>query len=187
MDQTFPPINFIRQSILNFDIPFYTNFSQNGIPYFLVSKHEVFTPVLATLTIIFNSVIGNSLYIYFKYIIGAVSIYKIGQHWKLNKYGSLVASIVFTLNSYSIANLQSPIGTIYLLTPALIFCIMKLFDEPDWKYAFLVPIWSLWIFTAGYPPAIAFIVMFLAYFIIVNYFNLAIKKLNKKMIAFSTL
>ncbi len=187
MDQSFPPISFIRQSILNFDIPFYTNFSQNGIPYFLVSKHEVFTPVLATLTIIFNSVIGNSFYIYFKYIIGAVSIYKIGQHWKLTKYGSLVASTVFTLNSYSIANLQGPLGTIYLLTPALIFCIMKLFDEPDWKYAFLVPIWSLWIFTAGYPPAIAFIVMFLAYFIIVNYFNSAIKKLNKKMIAFSTL
>lgn len=135
------------------------------------------SPLLTSLSIALGSVIGTTLYVFTKFMLGSFFFYKLMLEFKLRPVSAFVGSTIFSYGSYATANLQGPVGTTYFLVPPFIYLIKKFIDEQSWQYSFWLPFIILWLFTAGYVPALAYIIMFTLFFIIFNYYSLRINKI----------
>ena len=155
MDQVFPPLKMFRDSILSGDIPLFTDKVQNGVPWLLVSRHELLNPLVFLPVLAFGPIAGYSVAIILKFFLGATFFVVLCRSWSLSYLASTIGAIVFVANAFPVQNFGHGIGAMYYLIPVAMYGIQSIL-RGSWLWAAISPIVFFSIFASGYPPAVAF-------------------------------
>jgi hypothetical protein len=155
MDALFPALRMVYDSIWAGDLPFYTDKVQNGVPWLMVARHEILSPLLLLPVLIFGPETGFSIAIILKFILGSSFFIFLARVWGLSLYASTLGSLVFIANAIPVQTLGNGLGGMYFLLPVAMYGIHKTL-EGRWLWTFLTPITLMTIFLCGYPPAVAF-------------------------------
>jgi hypothetical protein len=165
MDQGFPPMVYLQNAIVGGHIPFYTNYYQNGVPFFLNLRHELAFPINLALLYLLPIVYAFNSIVYLKFIVGSLAFFAVTFKLFNRRLVSYISTVMFAINSIAVARLIDGIGTLYFTIPIFVLSVFLIIEKKQIGYIILA--WgSYWNVTSGYPPGTILIAMYIGGYLI---------------------
>ena len=185
-DQVYPYAVFISQSYRSGEIPLWNPYIYSGTPSYADPLYMTFYP--GTLLFLIPEILSQHYfdYVEFLYIfLGGLSIFLLLNDYKLNKWASLAASIIFMLGGPLTGRIQhfTQISAVSLFPAILLFIHLGIKKQKLFWFGLSGFILGCALMI-GYQPALLFCFVVLAYFVVENNYQHRFIKSNTKTIAF---
>lgn len=162
VDMFYPQMEYVRQRLLDGDIPFWCDKIQNGTPLFLVIKHELMTAPLLLLILLLKVPAGVTVFFIFRHLIGGLFFYKYGRIIGLRRWPSLCGTIVFCYCKYTIQDFILPMDLQLFLIPVAAYGTERIIRSGSLLWIWLIPILHWMNIASGFPAGTAYCLYFLA-------------------------
>jgi hypothetical protein len=125
MDSVIPTLHFAFNKMKDYNIPWFSDQIQNGVPLFGPVRNEMKSLPLLLLGIILPFNWAWNLYLLLKVALGSLFYSILCREYKLNWYCIFWGLICFSLSSYSIQRLGIRYSTQYFILPMLFWLVIK--------------------------------------------------------------
>ncbi len=155
MDQMAPGMGMLRDAIARGDLPVYTDLLQNGVPWLLVSRHEMLSPIVLAPILLVGPAFAYSVTVMLKFLLGGYFFVRLLREWGVGLLAASTGAMAFIASSYAVGNLGHGIGTMYYLTPVMMYGLYRTMSG-SWLWTMLMPLAIFTLYASGYPPAMAY-------------------------------
>ncbi|MCX7698394.1 MAG: YfhO family protein [Candidatus Goldbacteria bacterium] len=164
--QFFPWKTFLKNSIENKSVPFWSPFNYSGTPFIADIQKAAFYPP-GIIFYIFDFPIAFKIYILIHFFILGISSYYLLKSFGFRSISSVIGCFIILFNSFTVTRINF-IGAIasYSLFPLILLEFKKFLSIKNYIRLIYLSILLSLCFLAGHPPVFFYNLLFLSFYLI---------------------